>query len=606
MSKAFVPAVRVKLVLISITVAFCVLMGRLCYLHVLEREKLLEHVQNNRKMIQVIKARRGNIVDCRGNLLATTHTTIDLGIDPESVLEEDREKLQALARLIDQPLQKIESAFDAKMQKPSNHGKKVRWISLAKGLDEATYEAVKKLSIKGVYGNRKYSRAYPGGQLAAHVLGYINYEETPVTGAERFFDYYLRGQDGWRETERDGHCRELAQFRDRQVDPTDGLNVLLSIDQMIQHIVENEVSRLVEDYTPESISIIVSEPSTGAVLSMANYPTYDPNEFFNTKKYPFETQRNRALTDLIEPGSTFKIVPASAALNEGVVDPSDMFQTGSACVSYNGRVLKLPGDHHTYEELSMYDIVVKSSNRGAAHLGLLLGEHRLHSYAQAFGFGEKTGCDLGGEVSGTLHSVKNWDGLTITRLPMGHAVSATPMQIHSAMSVIANKGVLMEPLIAKQVFDSTGDEIVSFLPKAKRRVISVETAETVAEMLVDVVSRAGTAREAVIENYSVAGKTGTTQKIIEGQYSRQHHVASFSGFFPADAPALVITVVVDNPQLNGIGYGGRVAAPAFRNIAEACIAYLGIRPVRPDPSFFALESSRQNYSRKISNWLENK
>ena len=599
MSKAFVPAARVTLVLISIACAFCVLVGRLFYLHIWEREKLLEHIQNNRRMVQIIKARRGNIVDCRGNLLATTHTKIDLGIDPQSVREEDRTKLRALAELIHQPLHTIEKAFDKKTE--GGEVRQIRWVSLAKGLDEATYEAVKDLSIKGVYGNRKYSRAYPGAQLAAHVLGYINYEETPVTGAERFFDYYLRGQDGWRETERDGHRREIARFRDRQVDPTDGLNVVLSIDQMVQHIVENELSRLVQEYAPEGISVIVSEPSTGAVLSMANYPTYDPNEFFNVEKYPVETQRNRALTDLIEPGSTFKIVPASAVLNEGIVDPSDMFQTGFARVSYNGRTLKLPGDHRTYDELSMYDIVVKSSNRGAAHLGLILGEHRLYDYAQAFGFGEKTGCDLGGEVSGTLHAVKNWDGLTITRLPMGHAVSATPMQIHSAMSVIANKGVLMEPLIAKQVLDAAGDEVVSFLPKAKRRVISVEASEMVAEMLTDVVSVDGTARKAIIENYMVAGKTGTTQKIVDGQYSRQHHVASFSGFFPADAPELVITVVVDEPELKGIGYGGLVAAPAFRNIAEACIAYLGIRPARTEPSFLALKYATYNRSQRVSN-----
>lgn len=599
MSKAFVPAARVTLVLTSIALAFCVLLGRLFYLHIYEREKLLEHVQNNRKMVQVIKARRGNIIDSRGNLLATTHTKIDLGVDPQSVREEDRAKLPALAELIDQPLQTIESAFDKKTRKTTttqNGGqvRPVRWAVLAKGLDEKTYEAVRELGIKGVYGNRKYSRAYPGGQLAAHVLGYINHEETPVTGAERFFDYYLRGQDGWRETERDGHRRELARFRDRQVDPTNGLNVVLSINQMIQHIVENEVSCLADEYAPESISVIVSEPSTGAVLAMANYPTYDPNEFYNVQKYPVEAQRNRALTDLIEPGSTFKIVPASAVLNEGVVEPFDVFPTRFERVSYKGRSLKLPGDHHAYDELSMYDIVVKSSNRGAAYLGLILGEQRLHEYAKAFGFGEKTGCDLGGEVSGTLHSVDSWDGLTITRLPMGHAVSATPMQVHVAMSVIANKGVLMEPLIAKSVIDSKGDEIVSFSPKAKRRVISVEAAETVAEMLVDVVSLDGTARRAVIENYSVAGKTGTTQKIIDGRYSRQHHVASFSGFFPANAPELVITVVVDDPELKGIGYGGLVAAPAFRNIAEASIAYLGIRPARPEPSFFALENSMFN------------
>ena len=604
MSKAFVSTARAALVSSAVAFAFCVLIGRLFYLHVWEQEALLEHVESNRRMVQIIEARRGNVVDNRGNLLATTHTRIDLGVDPQSVRETDREKFTELANLIDQPLEKVIRAIETKTRKGSDHAQAVsliKWAYLAKGLDEDTYDKVRELGIKGVYGNRKYSRTYPSGKLAAHVLGYVNHEETPVTGVERFFDYYLRGQDGWRETERDGRRRELAQFRAREVAPADGLNVALSVDLMVQHIVEQEVARLAAEYNPESVSVIVSEPSTGAVMAMANYPTYDPNEFYNTKKYPIDSQRNRALTDLIEPGSTFKIVPAAAALNEEIVAPEDIFETGVERVSYKGRSLKLPSDHHTYDSLSMHDIVVKSSNRGAAHLGLILGENRLHDYAEAFGFGEKTGFDLGGEVSGTLHSVKNWDGLTITRLPMGHAVSATPMQIHGAMSVIANKGVLMEPLIAERVFDAAGNDIVHFSPKAKRRVVSTEVAQTVADMLVDVVGKDGTARKAAIDNYSVAGKTGTTQKIVNGKYSRQHHVASFSGFFPANKPALVITVVVDEPQLKGVGYGGSVSAPAFRNIAEACIAYLGIRPSRPDASFLALKHSRYDRSRRISN-----
>ena len=604
MSKAFVSTARLSLVLGAIGFAFCVLIGRLFYLHVWQHDKLLKHVQNNRKMVQVVKARRGDIVDSKGNLLATMHTRIDLGVDPQVVCEEERGRLADLAELIDQPLAKIEQAFDTKIRKSSEHSKAVnliRWASLAKDLDEETYEAVRQLKIKGVYGNRKYSRTYPGGQLAAHVLGYVNHEEVPVTGVERYFDYYLRGQDGWRETERDGRRRELAQFRERQVESFNGLNIVLTIDQTVQHIVEKEISNLVGEYDPESVSIIVSEPATGAILAMANYPTYDPNEFFNIRKYPMEFQRNRALTDVIEPGSTFKIVPAAAVLNEGIVAPSEVFKTGYDRVDYKGRSLRLPSDHHEYEQLSLYEIVVKSSNRGAAHLGLRLGEKRLYDYANAFGFGKKTGFDLGGEVSGTLHSVNNWDGLTITRLPMGHAVSATPMQIHSAMSVIANKGVLMEPLIARQVFDDGGNEVVTFMPKAKRRVVATEVAETVADMLVDVVGQNGTAKKAAIENYAIAGKTGTTQKIINGRYSRQHHVASFSGFFPADKPALVITVVVNDPQLNGIGYGGVVAAPAFRNIAETCIGYMGIRPANPKPSFFVLNYPQQNSQSRVSN-----
>ncbi|MGB1127848.1 MAG: peptidoglycan D,D-transpeptidase FtsI family protein [Opitutales bacterium] len=604
MSKAFVSGARASIVSMVVAFAFCVLLGRLFYLHVWEQEELLQHVEGNRKMVNVIEARRGNILDARGNLLAVTRTSYNIGVDPQSVREADLEKLPMLAELIGKPLEEVLNAFETKTRKGGDHAKEVRlirWAPLLKDANEGTNDAVAALGIRGVYSNQSHARSYPAGKLAAHVLGYVNKEETPVTGIERYFDYYLRGQDGWRESERDGRRRELAQFRDREVEASNGLNVELTIDQMVQHIVESEIERVAEEYQPDGISIIVSRPGTGELLAMANYPSYDPNEFYNTKKYPIANQRNRALTDLFEPGSTFKIVPAAAALNEGIVRTSDVFQTGVARVSYKGRSLKLPADHHTYESLSMHDVVVKSSNRGAAHLGLMLGEQRLFDYAADFGFGEKTGCHLGGEISGTLHHVGAWDGLTITRLPMGHAVSATPMQVHAAMSVIANDGILMEPLLTRRVFDGSGNDIVRFTPKAKRRVVSTEVAETVSGMLADVVGEHGTARRAAIENYAVAGKTGTTQKIVDGRYSRSHHVASFSGFFPADNPALVITVVVDEPRLNGVGYGGSIAAPAFRHIAEACIGYLGIRPSRSGNPFLALQPSIHDRSRRITN-----
>lgn len=603
MSKAFVSSGRSALISIAVACAFCVLLARLFYLHVWNQEALREHVEGNRKMVNIVEARRGNIVDARGNLLATTRTSYNIGIDPQSFRESDREKLPQLAEILGKSVEELESAIDQKTRKVGE-GKEVRlirWAVLVKDADEATHDAVKELTIRGVYGNQSHSRAYPAGHLAAHVLGYINKEETPVTGIERYFDYYLRGQDGWRETERDGKRAELAQFREREVEPSDGLNVELTVDLMVQHIVEGEIKRIVEEFNPEGVSIIVSQPATGAILAMANYPSYDPNEFYNTKKYPIANQRNRALTDVFEPGSTFKIVPAAAALNEGIVHPNDIFQTGVARVSYKGRTLKLPSDHHAYEELSVHDIVVKSSNRGAAHLGLILGDKRLYNYAVNFGFGEKTGCDLGGEITGKLHKPGNWDGLTITRMPMGHAVSATPMQVHSAMSVIANDGVLMKPMLTKRVFDAYANEVIRFKPKAKRRVISIEVAKTIAKMLADVVGDEGTARRASIDNYDVAGKTGTTQKIVNGHYSSQHHVASFSGFFPAENPSLVITVVVDEPRFNGVGYGGSVAAPAFKKIAEACIAYLGIRPVRSDASFANLQPSIYDRSSRISN-----
>lgn len=579
MSKHFQYRVRLLLVVVAVIAAFGMLVSRLVDLHIIEREHLLAEIDSRRQRFDRIEAKRGNIVDARGNLLAATRSVIQVGIDPQAIRPEDAARFGDLARILGIPVSSIEQAAAKRQRQVEGEGgselKPVRWHKLADGVDEATYEEIKELGIRAVYGNRNYQRVYPGDQLAAHVVGFVNRESIPVMGVEQAMDFYLRGQDGWRESERDGRRRELTQYRSRDIAPRDGMHLQLTIDWFAQHVVEVEVQRIVEKFNPKGVSIIVSEPATGNILALANYPAFDPNHF-NTS--PMDALRNRAITDLIEPGSTFKIVPASGAINEGLVTPDDRFDCGAGQTEYRGRLVSLPRDAHPLGDASVHDIVVKSSNRGAAHLGMRLGAKKLYEYARAFGFGERTGLGLDGEVSGTLHDVRDWDGLTITRLPMGHAVAATPMQVHMAMSVIANDGVMMEPRLFQRVFDGKGETVVSFQPRAARRVVSVDTARTMAAMLADAAGPGGTARRAMIDGYRVAGKTGTTQKLINGRYSSQHHVASFSGFLPVSRPRLVITVIVDEPNLSGAGYGGVVSAPAFRSIGEQLIPYFGIQP----------------------------
>ncbi len=583
MSRAFVSGSRYLLVSLAITACFIALLARLFHLHVLEQDKLARIVEQNRQQFQVLNARRGDIVDARGNLLATTNSVIELGVDPQALRPQDYEKIGELATLIGVTPEVVFSAFETRYRTVQGvQGRElrdVRWVRLAEAIDENRYEEIRALGIRGVYGNRKFERTYPFGRLAAHVLGFVNKEGTPTFGVERHLDFYLRGQDGWRESERDGRRRELSQFRHREVEPVAGLDVQLSIDSSIQHFVEQEISRLSEEFSPKGVTIIVSEVSTGYILGLGNYPNFDPNEFW---AFPVDNHRNRAISDVFEPGSTFKIVPASAALNEGTTTVTTKYDCSLAEVEYQGRRMRLPRDSSRIGEVTMDEMVVKSSNRGAALLGMELGAHRLHDYAAAFGFGERTGYGADSEVRGRLHPVRQWDGLTITRLPMGHAVSATPLQIHYAMSVIANDGVLLEPRIIRHILDAEGNPALTFSPKAKHRVISSETAATMAAILARVPTSEGTARRAEIPGYAVAGKTGTTQKIINGRYSSSHHVASFVGFFPANRPRLVITVIVDEPQIPGTGYGGLVAAPAFRNVAEKCIQYLGIPAVREE------------------------
>lgn len=589
MNRAYVSGFRFACLVLAIFACFAVLLGRLVQLHLVDAEKLARIAGENRERFQDIKAQRGNVVDRRGNLLATTQAAYDIGVDPQSVVPEDMEQVPELAALLGLSPESVWEKFETRLRSVEGPQgpelRNVRWVELADGVDESTYESVRALGLKAVYGNRKYERVYPANTLAAHVLGFVNKEEAAVSGVEHFCDFYLAGQDGWRKSESDGRRHELAQFRSREVAPRAGLNVELTLDLNIQHAVEQEIARVVEEYDPKGVSVIVSEVATGQILALANYPTFDPNEFW---RFPVDTHRNRAVTDVYEPGSTFKIVPAAAVLNEGLATAADEFDCAQPTAEHHGREVRLPSDHHPLGMLSLKDIVVKSSNRGAALLGLLLGEDRLYDYARRFGFGAATGFPLDQEVNGILHPVRRWDGLTITRLPMGHAVSATPMQVHTAMSAVANGGVMMEPQILRRVFDENGRTVVDFSPVARCRTVSSTTAVLVGEMLGEVVGREGTARRAAIEGYGVAGKTGTTQKLVDGHYSNRHHVGSFVGFFPRSNPRLVITVVVDEAHLNGVGYGGTVAAPAFRNIALHCIQTLGIPP-EPEGQLVALQ-----------------
>ncbi|MGH8020496.1 MAG: peptidoglycan D,D-transpeptidase FtsI family protein, partial [Opitutaceae bacterium] len=535
MKRGFSSAFRLGLLCTVVLGCFTGIGFRLVNLQVAQADHLAAEVERTRKRVQVLKARRGEIRDRNGNLLATNRSFIEVGVDPHAVAPEDAPLIPALARLLKVSVKEVESAFDNKtvVSADGREVRQIRWKRLAKSVDESTYDEVMRLGIKGVYGNRQFRRAYPLGSLAAHVVGFVNHEDVAAMGVEQHLDFYLRGQDGWLESELDGRRKELAQFRSREVPATDGTHVELSIDSVVQNMIERELREIVAEFNPLGATIIVSNPRTGFILGLANYPTFDLNNF-NTAD--FASQRNRAVTDIFEPGSTFKIVVASAALNERIVNPDTRIDCAPDVAIHRGRSLRLPRDSHPNGVLTVAEIVAKSSNRGAARLGLMLGEKRLHDYCAAFGFGRETGYGLGGEVSGMLHKVSEWDGLTITRLPMGHAVGVTPLQIHNAMAAIANEGVLMRPQVIERIVDRNGGTALAFQPYARSRVIRPETARTMRQLLAEVVGPDGTAQRAQIPGFEVAGKTGTTQKIIDGRYSNSHHVGSFIGFFPASDP----------------------------------------------------------------------
>lgn len=574
MSRVCIRSARFHVCTVLVLTGFLMLAGRLVFLQVLEAESIAAEVESVRKRLVQLEPKRGDILDRNGNLLAGTRSRVMLGVDPQVVDPGERGKAAMLAGILDMPFSELEEKLSRKERVDSEGRRRlVRWVPLAE-IDEGLYASVEALGLEGVYGNRRYERFYPGRELAAHLIGYVNKEGTPVMGVEQALDFYLKGQPGWRETEVDGRRRELAAFRDREVAPRDGFHVELTIDQFIQSVIESALKELVSSSQPEAATIIVSDPANGEILGLANYPSFDPNTFW---EFPLENQRNRAVSDQYEPGSTFKIVTVSAAIEEGVVSPETLIDCSVERREYNGVDIPLPSDHRDLGTVPVRTVVAKSSNRGAAQLGILLGEERLYEYTRRFGFGEAVHWPLAGVATGSLLEPADWDGYTISRLPTGYAVGATPMQIHLAMAAIANDGVRIHPKLLRRAVDPGSGMVIPLEPAEATRVLSTGTARTMKEMLIRVVSPEGTARRAELPGYMVAGKTGTSRKLVNGQYSPEHHVASFSGFFPAPDPRVVVTVVVDDAQVAGPAYGGVVAAPVFRGIGRKLIPHLAIK-----------------------------
>ena len=670
MSKGFASNYRIVLLATGILLGFAGLGARLVCLHVIDRPELMRYVTKARRQIIVEHARRGDILDTRGNILATSRTLMEIGADPQVLRPIDEARWPQLAQLLGQPLadiQKILTTKTRRLEAPAtvavnpqavgqvpesmtparaaetgglvfnlspepdkavadpakneatgeeaaledeadaNGHRLIRYAKLSEQVDESTYGKIMALGIKGVYGNRVYSRAYPHNQLAAHVIGYVNKGGVPAAGIESYADFYLRGQNGWREGERDGKGREAAQFRTRDVPASNGYSVTLTLDSVVQHIVEEELETIAKKYRPLKATIIVSDPRTGFVLGLANYPTFNLNEYNKVPKEQEGSLRNIAVADQYEPGSVFKIVAAAGALEQGLVTPRTTFDCTLEKIEYRGSVRSLPGDDHDFDHpLTVAEIIARSSNRGAAQLAMRLGEQRFYDYARAFGFGSRTGFPVGGEIGGLIAAPAKWDGLTITRMPMGHSVAVTPMQMHTAMSVIASGGHLLRPQIIREIRDASGEVVYRFDRVSKQRALQEHTAATMATLLRGVASKEGTAASAAIPGFEVAGKTGTTQKLLpvtnsKGRtvlaYSSKHHVASFVGFFPASRPQVAISVIVDDADTPGLASGAAVAAPSFKRIGEQLIQYLNIEPVIETPvrssGLLALEGGRR-------------
>ena len=607
---------RVIFLVSLITAGYVALGVRLVDIQVFQHKKHAAHAVDNTSRKVIHASRRGDILDSRGTVLATSRIAKTVCADPSLIGTNQLLIARAIAPILGADVISLANRMERRVyldslgrQRDDRHvvlKRKVLledWQKITNALAHLEFGFdVKSLPRKQRlnYYNLKYRsifsekvdsqlRVYPSGNLGSHVLGYVGVRDSGNTkvrieglegkhGIEMALDSVLEGVRGWRQTETDRGRREVVAFREYDIKPRDGMNIVLTIDANIQYIAEKALEKLCMKHTPVSACVVVMRPNTGEILALSNRPTFDPNKPGDSTA---ANRRNRVVTDMYEPGSTFKIVAVSGALNEGVVRLSDRFNCENGNFYFAGKVLR---DHHAYSDLSVEEIITKSSNIGTAKVAMRLGANRFHSYISHLGFGVKTGISLPGEVSGMLHPLHKWNKLSISRIPMGHEIAATPIQLVLAMSAVANGGNLMRPILVDKLTDRDGNIVVDYPNAVVRKAIRSETAQQMVEALITVVSPSGTAKQAWLKNYVVAGKTGTAQKVskVRRGYDPGKYFSSFIGFLPARKPELCIGVFVDEPQ-NGY-YGGLVAGPAFKEIAEKSANYLGVESLSPPES----------------------
>jgi cell division protein FtsI (penicillin-binding protein 3)/stage V sporulation protein D (sporulation-specific penicillin-binding protein) len=466
---------------------------------------------------------------------------------------------------------------------------KKRYVFIAENITEEQANALRALRDQSWIFETRMQRIYPNGIEASHVLGYVNKVqkqtalkdkivefEAGAFGMEQTLNQRLCGTPGERLVVRDGSRgrKEIAAYRLQEHPPHQGWDVVLTIDQTIQHYIEEEVDQIVQKYSPKSVSILVIRPSTGEVLAMANRPAFDPND--RNTMTP-DTLKNVAISDIYEPGSTFKIMTLASALNERVVNLDTQIFCENGKFFYANTWL-----HDTHENgmLSVRDVVAKSSNIGFAKIAFAMGQDRFFHYVTAFGYGKRIQnpeVALAGEERGILRPENKWSQLSITRVPMGYEVAVTHLQMAMAASAIANNGVKMVPMFVRAIVDQNGKTVKQYLPKTVGQVIDRESATLTREALESVVSDEGTAVNAAVPGFIVGGKTGTAHKFIDGSYKNDKYIGSFIGFLPAKNPEVVISIMVNEPQGKEY-YGGQVAAPAFRNIGLHVSQYLNLKP----------------------------
>jgi len=547
---------RISTILVFFCLVSFIIAGRAFQLQVLKRDQLCKLAERQYKKNIPLVPKRGTIYTRGYEELAVTVEVDSIYAEPDSI---DTPKLTAkrLASLL--PLSRKELEDNLSSSKS--------FVWLARKVTPSTIERVKSLNIRGIGFVKENRRFYPNGELASHAVGFSGIDGTGLGGIELAHDAQIKGKTELVRAERDALGKRTLPMDLGFEDSLAGNSVVLTIDKTIQYTAEKELAEAVRKSGAKGGTAIVMDPKSGEVLAMANYPQFNPNDLSSCSQAAL---KNRAIVDTYEPGSTFKVFLLAAALEEGVVRPGDKFNCEKGSMELAGKVIH---DTHKHGTLTVREIMKFSSNIGSAKIAAKLGKERFYDYITSFGFGSPTGIELNGEGSGILRSMKTWSKLELANVSFGQGVSVTPLQLTTAFSAIANGGYLMKPYLVKDILDRDGKVIKSNQPQIVKKVISGDTASKVTEMLRDAVAEGGTGTEAALNGYDVAGKTGTAQKVSGGRgYAENKHVASFIGFVPAESPELVVLVAIDEPE--GIQYGGIVAAPAFKAIAETSLRYL--------------------------------
>ena len=553
---------RIFLIFVGLGALLFILALRLAWIQFVRGDELYQKALDNRMRDVPVEAKRGTIYDRNGKELAISISSDALYAIPPEVQQSGREK--EIAQKLSAVLGMDESLIFEKITRKSRH----EWIKLK--VPPEKVQQIKQLELPGIDFAEKSQRFYPKDSLACHVLGISGIDNTGLEGIDYTYNKHLGGVPGRIVIEYDALGRKIPQATHMYIPPQDGNSLVLTIDETIQYIAERELDKLYKTRQPKGATIIVMDPNTGEILALANRPNFNPNVY---SEFPIENRRNLAVSNAYEPGSVFKIVTASGALDEGVVRPeSAFFCPGGLKV---GKHTIHCSNNRAHGSESFTDVVANSCNVGFSTVGLRMGVDSFYKYLRAFGIGDKTGIDLPGEAAGIVVNQKNAKQIDLATMAIGQANAVTPLQLIAAMCAVANGGRYFRPHLAKSILGPDGQVVEEIAPEVVRQVISQKTSQEMRSILENVVAN-GTGSNAAVDGYRVAGKTGTAQKISPtGGYLANEYVASFIGFAPADSPRIACLVMVDAPQ--GLPYyGGWVAAPVFREVVRDTLRYLQI------------------------------